>query len=439
MKTPALIAAISLSTAASLAQIDSLRHPFTDPFVVDTIVISGNERTHDYVILDEMSIKPGTLATQQLVEYDRSRIYSLALFTHVDIYQDTAGGRNSLLVDVGERWYILPIIELGFRDGDPKRPYFGGGLMDYNFRGRNERLYGAAVFGYDPWMGFSFRDPLIDRTHQLSFWGGLSYSRIRNKSQIESAVAGDFDEDHYNINTGLGKRLSLFDKVELNLGAEEVHIRDWRPGRTASPTGKDVYLYATASYTYDTRDLREYPADGSLVSVFATKTGFGEATLSFTRLGTDLRKYIPLPFHFSLAGRAFGNFALGTFIPPYARVYFGYGDIIRGHSRDIVEGEDIVGATLELHWPLLPARTIHFTAIPIPREFAVWRIGIGLALFANTGTAWFRKQPVTFNSFVSGYGAGIHFLLPYSAVMRVEYAWNEYGRGEFILDFRSSI
>ena len=103
------------------------------------------------------------------------------------------------------------------------------------------------------------------------------------------------------------------------------------------------------------------------------------------------------------------------------------------------EGEDLVGTTVELHWPLLKARTINFTAISIPQEFSVWRFGISLAVFADAGVAWFRKEPVSIGSFASGYGAGIHFLLPYSTIMRTEYAWNEYSRGQFILDFRTSI
>jgi hemolysin activation/secretion protein len=120
-------------------------------------------------------------------------------------------------------------------------------------------------------------------------------------------------------------------------------------------------------------------------------------------------------------------------------VYFGYGDRIRGYYRDVIEGEDLVGTSIELHWALLPARTIHFTALSLPPAFSVWRFGISLAIFGDAGTTWFRSQPVSFRSFVSGYGGGIHFLLPYSFIMRTEYAWNDRGRGQFIVDFRTSI
>lgn len=434
-----LIILLLVDAVPSFAQTDSLHFPVVAPFIVDTIIVSGNEKTKTYVILDEMTIKPGSIATPELIEFDRARIYSLALFTHVDILADTLEGKHFLFVQLGERWYLIPQVLFGFRDGDPKKPYYGGGFLEYNFRGRNQKLSGTIVFGYNPSLGFNFRDPLIDREYRLYFSGGLSYSRIRNRSQIESAITGDFDENHYNVNATLGKRFTLFETAGINLGFDMVRIDDYRPTRTASTDGKDAYIYATTSYAYDTRNLREYPSDGSLMNFYVTKNGFGEARLSFTRVGADLRKYIPLPSDFTIAGRAYGTFAFGQFIPSYSRVYFGYGERIRGYYKDIVEGEDLMGVSVELHWPLLPARTIHFTAISLPEAFSVWRFGISLAMFADAGTTWFRNQPVSLSSFASGYGGGIHFLLPYSAIMRAEYAWNNYGRGQFILDFRTSI
>ena len=53
MKFIFLAPTFALCHALSLAQMDSLRHSATDSFVVDTILVSGNERTKDYVILGE--------------------------------------------------------------------------------------------------------------------------------------------------------------------------------------------------------------------------------------------------------------------------------------------------------------------------------------------------------------------------------------------------
>jgi outer membrane protein assembly factor BamA len=101
-----------------------------------------------------------------------------------------------------------------------------------------------------------------------------------------------------------------------------------------------------------------------------------------------------------------------------------------------MEGESMLGASAELHYTLLAPR--YFRLSDLPAEFAVWRFGVTAALFADAGTAWFRGSTVALNNFARGYGGGVDFLLPYSAVLRIEYALNEVRRGEFIVDAGAS-
>ena len=407
--------------------------------IVDTVIISGNAKTKDYVILNEMTLKPGVLATPELIEFDRNRIYSLGLFTRVDIFYDSLTATGFLHVDVSERWYIIPLPLFGFRDGDPKKPYYGAGLLHNNFQGRNQKLLGFFTLGYNPSFALSFLDPLLDKEDNLYFSGNVSYSIIRNKSAIESALTGDFDERHFEINVALGKRLNLYETAGIEAGYQIVSVQNYRPGRTASPDGRDNFIIAGVNYTYDSRDLREYASKGKFIRLSATKLGFGEGDLNFARFGADMRTYLPLPLDFTFAVRVHGTIVSGGMVPTYSRAYFGFGERIRGYYRDVFEGENLFGTSLELRFALLKPRTITFTAIPIPEEFAVWRFGISLALFGDTGVTWFRGQAVSLSSFASGYGGGIHFLLPYSYVVRTEYAYNEYFKGQFILAVRTSI
>ena len=407
--------------------------------VVDTIIVSGNEKTKTYVILDEMTLRPGAPVTADAIEYDRNRIYSLGLFTRVDISYDSLGGQHFLFVDVNERWYLIPYPILGFRDGDVKKVFYGGGLLHNNFQGRNQKLYGSLVLGYDPSLSLSFHDPLLDRSHNLFYSGSLSTSIVRNKSVVESALTGDFDERHYDINGTIGKRFDLYRTASINPGYHIVNVSQYRQGRTASTDGTDRFLYGTVSYTFDSRDLREYAMQGAFYSFAVSKFGFGESPLDFARYSIDVRRYIPFGPDLSLATRAYTTLVTGRMIPTYAHAFLGYGEQVRGYFKTVIEGEDLAGATLELRYPILKARTIIFRAIPIPPEFAIWRFGISLALFADAGNAWYRKEKVQFRSFASGYGAGIHFLLPYGYVARVEYAFNNYGKGQFIFDLRTSI
>lgn len=96
------------------------------------------------------------------------------------------------------------------------------------------------------------------------------------------------------------------------------------------------------------------------------------------------------------------------------------------------------GGSIELRYALLPPRTIQVTGLPVPEEFSIWRFGVSLVLFTDTGVTWYRGDVVQISSLRSGYGGGIHFLLPYGVITRVEYAFDLYHKGQFILDFRGS-
>ena len=407
--------------------------------IVDTVIVTGNEKTKEYVILDEMTLKAGAPVTVEAIEFDRKRIYSLGLFTSVDIVFDTLGTQKKLLVDVREQWYMIPFPILGFRDGDPKKPYYGAGLLYNNFRGRNQKVYGTVVMGHDPSFAFEFVDPLWDRANALYIAAGGSYSRVLNRSVLEANLTGDFDEYHVDAHGTLGKRLSLFETAGVNLGAHSVKVQMYRHGRTASPEGHDIYLYATASYTYDSRDLREYATRGMFLSGAVTKYGLGEGAVDFSKVSADVRLYIPLTNSLSLATRAFSGIVSGTTIPTYAHAYFGSYERLRGYYQTVWEGENLAGGTVELRQELIDTRTFTVSFLPLPQQFTVWRFGASLALFTDTGAAWYRHDRVTLNSFVAGYGVGIHFLLPYTFVMRTEFAWNDLGKRQFIIDLRTSI
>jgi outer membrane protein assembly factor BamA len=169
------------------------------------------------------------------------------------------------------------------------------------------------------------------------------------------------------------------------------------------------------------------------------QNGFGEGAVSFTRYTADLRGYLPLPASLTLAGRLFGTMVSGGEVPVYSRSYFGYGDRIRGYYHDVIEGDDMMLAAAELRFSLLAPRTINVAALPLPEAFTIWRFGISLVLFADAGTAWYRGDPVAVQTMLAGAGGGIHFLLPYGVVARVEFARNNAHRSQWILALRGAI
>jgi outer membrane protein assembly factor BamA len=421
----------------SLGKPDTNQVKLDSLYRVDTVMVIGNDRTKEFVILREMSLKPGKLVTKEMIAYDQNRIYSLGLFNRVIIHVAPATEETAdLVVEVSERWYIFPFPIFGIRDHDWKKVYFGGGLLHSNFRGRNEKLYGTIVFGYDPSFAISYRNPFLasDGSYQLDT--RFAFDKIRNRSISAQAGGDNFDEKHVSLMFSLGRRFGINHSLWVTAGCEMVKISSYQPGRTISPDGEDIYPYGAVSYTYDTRDLYEYPMMGSFIRLGVKKYGFPGNDIDIVRYVTDFRHYQPVVSSLILTGRLFTDWAAAGRTPSNNRVYLGYTERIRGHFREVREGENLFGISTELRYPLYGPE--YYTVDYLPAEFRILKFGVVAALFADAGTVWFRGKPFALNTLTKGYGAGIHFLLPYSIVFRVDYAWNEVRRGEFILDLGTS-
>lgn len=438
MKVVPVCLALLFACASAASSQDSARPaappPRLDsPSVVDTVVLVGNTHTKDFVILREMTLQPGVRITPELLEYDKNRIYSLRLFNEVRLdTMPATPGKARIVVTVKERWYIFPYPVFGIKDRDWSKVFYGFGIVHSNFRGRNEKLYGTLIFGYDPAAVISYRNPFLSREGTYLLDTRLAFNKVRNKSLLAQDGLDNFDEQHYSAAVSIGRRFGIAHSLWLTAGYEVVDIPNGIPGTTVSPDGRDNYPVGAIGYSYDTRDLQEYPKLGTFVQFSISQSGIRGDYVHLTRYAADLRRYVPLGGGFVLAGRVFTNVVAGGRTPSYNRTYFGYEERIRGHFKEVMEGEDIMGASAEMHYELLAPR--YFTVGFLPAEFGVWKFGIVAALFADAGTVWFRTDPLSLNRFAKGYGGGLNFLLPYSAVLQFDYAFNEARRGEFIVD-----
>jgi len=406
---------------------------------VGGIEVVGNSHTKDFVILREMTLKPGTPITRAMIEYDQNRIYSLRLFNQVQLHviPSTTAGLADLLVVVSERWYIFPFPIFGIKDRDWGKVFYGLGILHANFRGRNEKLFASLIAGYDPSVVLSYSNPFISEDGTDFLGVRLAYNKVRNKSLLAQTGLDNFDERHFSTSVTYGKRFSIEHTTWLSLGYEFVKVSPQLIGRAISSDGKDMYPILSIGYAYDTRDLGEYPGDGMLARASITKYGVSTHTMNIVRYDADVRKYIPFASRTTIAGRVFTGLVAAGRTPSYNRMFFGYSERIRGHFKEVVEGEQIFGVSTELHYTLLSPQ--YFSVGMLPAEFSVWRFGVVAAAFADAGTVWFRGEPFAVDRFLRGYGVGLHFLLPYSFVLRTEFALNEIRHGEFIIDVGAAL
>ena len=177
-----------------------------DKLVIHDILISGNEITHESVILRELIFSPGdTVFKMQLLptlQRSRDNLLNLAIFNFVFLNVKHLG--NNLIdvtIDVTERWYIwpVPILEYADRnfntfinDWDWEKINYGAWLKWNNFRGRNELLTAKIRLGYIKEYALSYSKPNIGKkqTHGISFGFNATqqnevYIETVNNSPIE--------------------------------------------------------------------------------------------------------------------------------------------------------------------------------------------------------------------------------------------------------------
>ena len=393
--------------------------------IVSAINIYGNDKTKPYVILREMKQKTDAALDLNLLIEDQQRIFSLMLFNRVIIMADPGVEGVVLNIIVTERWYIFPMPILFINDRDWKKLSYGAGVTHMNFRGRGEIAAFSFWLGYNPSVRLEYSNPRLGSSRNL-FTKVQFYLNNRESKHFGDQVK----EKHNGFQWTLGKRFGYHTRFSFRVGYKEVKFSPAVSGQTLSTDGLDRLPYLGFNYSWDSRDLIEYPHTGWYIKFGAVKTGLSSMSADYLRYYYDIRKYFPLFRHSTLAVRWLVNMSAGT-IPIYNRTYLGYGERIRGHFFDIFEGENRTLAGIGYRFPILKKR--YFSLADNP-QLSNLQFGISFGLFAETGTVWFQREDIRKKRFLSGFGGGFHFHLPYISLLRLEIAFNELGKHQFLAD-----
>jgi outer membrane protein assembly factor BamA len=206
-----------------------------------------------------------------------------------------------------------------------------------------------------------------------------------------------------------------------------MHLSD--PRAALSSSGTDKIFSAGLSFELDTRDLHTYPARGDLFRLNYFRSWIWEqGQCGTTEL--DVRHYSRLGPAI-VATRLAGTLLQGK-VPVYKHIFLGYGERIRGHFTQVAEGKARVQSSLAFRVPLLAPRRVNLSR----KMPALQKLEFGLygVVFGDLGVLWPEQPCWGTGQTWRGGGLGLNFILPYSSVLRTEYAWNESLRGEFILD-----
>ncbi len=419
---------------------DSLVYHGNYSIKVDSINLSGNETTKNFIILRELTFSVGDTVNHQILKYNRERIYSLNIFTQVDVIPALSRGRNIIYIKVEESWYIYPLPFVDIRERDWKKLSFGVYLILKNFRGRNELLTGRISLGYDPSFSASYYTPNLLRDKDISFQVDATYLKAKNKSAVAKYYYGsDFNQKFITTGIKLGKRVGFYNWFGLNMRYDYVETPFYIPGINASNSRIDRYPSIGLDYVYDTRDLAQFAKDGIYASASYYLKGFGIDDINYQVFTMDFREYRPIVGDLFGKWRITSRITSGRNIPYYDDSFLGYNERIRGHFYTLYEGNNYYLGTLQFDYPIIKDFNLNLNFIPIiPKELLSYRFALYAEIFGDAGGTKFRGQSFGIKNISSGYGTGLTFLvLPYS-IVRLEYALDEYHNSEWILDVGAS-
>lgn len=402
---------------------------------IDSIRISGNEITEEEIILRELDFKAGQKVTNSQLEFNKERIFSLGLFNKVELNVLEEKELQILEIEVFESWYIYPLPYLTIRDNRISRASYGLMLIYKNFRGRNETLTGLATFGYNPSYSLSYFNPVLISGENLTFGMSFGYTSILNRTLISKNLAGkNFEFDYLYSNLTLGYRLNLFNYLSLSPSFEYFELPPSVSSVSASKTNIDRVYSAILRYEFDNRNLKQFSDDGIFATTSFAKKGFGINNVNFNILSVDFREYRKLFGDLAAKWRGFYRHTFGKNVPFYELSVLGDFEFIRGHKYDRREGNNYILGSAEVNYPIIKSWDLSLSVPYLPTRLTSARIGIYTNIFFDTGTTYNNGEPLILKNFDSGWGFGVTMLvLPYNA-FRFEYSFNEYGKGEFILE-----
>ena len=432
-------------------KVDSTYIKIMQEMTIERIILIGNEKTKDEVILREMQLQEGGRFNLEYLENDVKRLYNLGLFNRVDVVPaPLSSSKINLVFEFEEGFYFLPIPQGGIKEGSLKKIWGGVNFLWKNFRGRNETMNMSFGVGYEPFISVSYLNPWIFGNSHYFFQTSFRYSRtyprsvgnadstgvIFNKNEVPTYIMNDMMGD-IRIGKYFGKNTSVSALLQFN----SIYTSEYQPGRTVSQDGLDVFPTAGLDFTYDTRDYSKFATYGSYYYLKLSRSGLFHKDIDLNKFRFDLRRFIPIKltndYALVLSGRINSVLSFGGGeIPVYLKESIGYDNLIRGWDNFVLMGEDKLLGSLELRIPLLKPFYVkgsdHFIIrkVPLANKFS-YRYGVYATLFFDLGGVWGRKEQIYDSQFKNGFGAGLNLLLPFDFVARVDFGLRKINKDDF--------
>ena len=345
---------------------------------IDKIMISGNEKTKDYIIERNILTEPGTVYNENLVKEDLVRLFATQAFKDVTRDIDPSS-------DIEDAYDITIKVEeqrtanLSVGGGlDTVTGVFGSvGIADNNFKGRNERLALNVLAG----TGVILNDSSVE--NRMNFQAELSYFKPYFFNADSSFMSKIYYRDFGSyqvplaIERRLGGEVTVAHRMKFNrhftssfsLGVENVHLSEGNWDKISTlynkyniPVSKradqlegGLFMSLSPAIIYDTRDNETVTRRGTMASLrFDEEIGLDGFEKTHGKLTGMIKQYVPVGRKSSLSFTAKGGGKIhGDEMPDVMAYRLGGPYTIRGFKMSGVgTGDAFVMGSAEFATPI---------------------------------------------------------------------------------------
>jgi len=468
---PALILALLICNGlcaqlASLTDVpaDTSVAPAPAKYIIGNIVITGNKKTRDPIILREIPVRTGdAYSLSDLVkkfEDARRQLMNTTLFHSVLVA--AKGFRGNVIdidVSVKERWYLFPLPYfkpvdrnlnqwLVEQKASLSRVNYGAKLLYNNATGNNDKLRLWLVSGYTKQLSLGYDRLYIDKAMKwgMRFNFAMGKNRELNYNTVDDKQVFLKDNDRYvrsfvNTQAELTYRRAINTRHSIGIGytSEEVEDTIVQLNPSYFKAGRNRLRFPEIYYnmTYYNVDYIPYPTKGYAANIMLRKSGINRTNNLWQLQLKGLGSWHLSPKSF-LSLSAFAGIK-APFKQPYFNTRFlGYGDVfMQGYEYYVVDG--VAGGYLKatfarefLNFSIRIPKNKRGTADMIP--FRVYG-----KVYGNSGYVH-NPQPgenALSNTLLHSAGIGIDIVTFYDVILRFDYSFNQLGQNGLYLHRKS--
>jgi hypothetical protein len=435
---------------------------------VSTIVLSGNTKTQNHIIIRELSFeKDGSYATGDLdkrIEKSKENLINLKLFNFVTINKTEDKDSTEITIDVIEKWYIwpFPVFEISERNfntwwkefaannySDFSRLNYGIEFNWQNFRGLNELLKLKIRKGFKEHYLLGYEVPYFNKNKTIGLNTNLQFFRRKKthfsteENKLNYFESDTFNSIDYDLNTEIIYRKNLHQKHKLIFTYLQSTITDsiaiLNPNYLGNSLSNTSIYSLSYIFEYENRDYINYPLHGFALSFGAKKYLSEKANVKHFEFATKLDKYIE-PYNRFYIGSSFkAKYSTEGEQPYFIQKALGYDHYVRGYEYYVVDGQSYWLSKTAAKYALIEKTTFDIPYVKM-KQFNKSHYSLYLGVFSDLGYAidnQNQEQNSINNSLLWGKGIALDYVTYYDKLLRIEYSINALGEKGVFLHFSS--